>query len=1323
MAIFTTTTAVNADTFTSKAGGDTYNVNGPSAFVTVDQHARHGLNQNTSAIFGAINLSASLGGKWTFEGRYLRLIPYDTGTGNVPADGSTISQGSASGALIGVYDSLAVAPTAAGAAMPADGYILIRQWNGTYYAAGALTGIGANATGQDTVGWMEQVGQEGLGITLNRLNNGGVKLVNGAFYKVGVTGGSRSDTYQIPTNGVDQYHSGVLVGKAAPVNISSASWAAGVLTVNTSSAHGFSTGDEVIIEGALPYAYNTETEELSAITVVDSDTFTMPRTNDPGTYTSGGTTVAVEWYATTPSSALVATIGTEAERGKWCWISTAGVLRFGHDGTNSTGGFLPATGIPIYIPNVFLANATSAAKTVNSLAVSPNTRYTVTTTSAGELSIDRASISWRMNAINTPSVLDIRNSSIYTAMNITTNGTKAIFDTICVSSSVAHTNSVLVFTNSTQGATVSDSVFAAPTWGAANQGIFSPSTARGFTFDRCRFMSTGNKNVTSNYTVNGTTLDDCYFTDCTFLVGFVLLNQSSVVEFVNPTYLGASGGKTEVANSSNLFSIISKTSDVVIDGLSYGGISGVTQRGYIASITTGSSNVTLKNMADIASPLDVGGVGLTDVVCSRSGAVCTIPHTAHGYVNGETIVVDISDTSAIQPGPKVITYIDANNYSIACTNTGTLTPKLSFYYSAMTGVISGAAGVVNVTTQNINVIHNNQAPYITVTSNKDFIFENVYTEPRNPTLPTRAGANITEKSCSFGSGANAAIAAVYGTIFLDNFLRDTSTPNPTGLSWTRSGSTISVASPNHNITTGDIAQIYDSSVPAGALNGLASVTVIDSDNLSYVGAPSGTASGTLSYRVSDSRLSILMNEKNDDTTSYYTIGTASAGLTGSGTVSMPTIGDNRTWTMPNYIKGYNSFPNMLPYFLTLTNAQALAFDLTYDIDRGSGFSGTFKSLHVVRSGATGTSGTAVVTGLSSTTGLEVGAKVFGTGIADGAGILTVDSASQITLDTNHTDTVTGSLTFDYLPNEATLPADGFKLKVKIETVATNTTPITAINIPLTSTSTTRARLYPQEQAQTQEVNVTNLVIGSRIQLYDLTSATELANEIVTGTTFDWTDPAPYVADREVRIRLSYVSGTSAKEFVEAIIGTATNTDPILSYRASQVDDDVYNDNAIDGSAVTGVAIDDVDDLIEINTATRSAGQIYAYEMYWLFTSTGIAGDGERIEGVDQANYRVTNTEIKNVTTGPTVPVTITGGYMVDSTTGNSIDLVNTTGGTLFMAPDHVVPFATGSGVTAGDITDIAAAVWDETISGHLTAGTTGKSLKDAKDKSGLAAVT
>ena len=122
MATFTITTAVNIDSLAAKTGNDVYNING--GYLTVDQHSRFGTNQSTSATLGGITLSASLGGTIEFNSTLVRLIPYTAGGGVVPALGTAIVRGAASGKLLGVYSALNVAPTAAAAAMPATGFIL-----------------------------------------------------------------------------------------------------------------------------------------------------------------------------------------------------------------------------------------------------------------------------------------------------------------------------------------------------------------------------------------------------------------------------------------------------------------------------------------------------------------------------------------------------------------------------------------------------------------------------------------------------------------------------------------------------------------------------------------------------------------------------------------------------------------------------------------------------------------------------------------------------------------------------------------------------------------------------------------------------------------------------------------------------------------------------------------------------------------------------------------------------------------------------------------------------------------------------------------------
>lgn len=217
-----TITVTNANVFTftclgagaasgtiSLTAGDRYNINGGT--LTIDTDSRYGLNQGTATILDNITISPTLGGTLDIDARLVRLIPYNTGSGNVPAADTTITQGSASGKLIGVWSALNVEPTAAGAAMPASGYIKIRQWNSVAYTATTLVGITATATGPDVVGWIELVGNEASTISTPRL---GLCRIRGEWYNVGVTSATANQQFQLPASQALTYFPGVFIETA-----------------------------------------------------------------------------------------------------------------------------------------------------------------------------------------------------------------------------------------------------------------------------------------------------------------------------------------------------------------------------------------------------------------------------------------------------------------------------------------------------------------------------------------------------------------------------------------------------------------------------------------------------------------------------------------------------------------------------------------------------------------------------------------------------------------------------------------------------------------------------------------------------------------------------------------------------------------------------------------------------------------------------------------------------------------------------------------------------------------------------------------------------
>lgn len=185
----------------SKSGGsvnatlDSYTIsNGTTLLIDTDTYQC----ANHSTAFGSVDTVtfSGTGGKLKVDGTNVRVIPYNTGTGNVPAIGTTISQGGVSATLLGVWSGWQAEPTAAAAAMPASGYIKVKNKTGGDFAAGALTGIGASTTGADVVGWIEVRGADTATVTVPRL---GAFEVTGDWFELGTTNGTRGQVIPCPT--------------------------------------------------------------------------------------------------------------------------------------------------------------------------------------------------------------------------------------------------------------------------------------------------------------------------------------------------------------------------------------------------------------------------------------------------------------------------------------------------------------------------------------------------------------------------------------------------------------------------------------------------------------------------------------------------------------------------------------------------------------------------------------------------------------------------------------------------------------------------------------------------------------------------------------------------------------------------------------------------------------------------------------------------------------------------------------------------------------------------------------------------------------------
>lgn len=193
---------ITSDTFldggTARTANETWTINGGVLTVRTDTRWHANAPAAMTGSLGSITVSATLGGGVLLDARNVRWLAFNSGLGTVPAIGTTITQGAVSGYFLGVWANLTSAPTAVGAAMPATGFIKFREVTGGVFAAGALTGITANADGADVVGWIEVVQRQSSANIIPRL---GFFRTRGDWFEVGTTSGSAGQIIQIPTNG------------------------------------------------------------------------------------------------------------------------------------------------------------------------------------------------------------------------------------------------------------------------------------------------------------------------------------------------------------------------------------------------------------------------------------------------------------------------------------------------------------------------------------------------------------------------------------------------------------------------------------------------------------------------------------------------------------------------------------------------------------------------------------------------------------------------------------------------------------------------------------------------------------------------------------------------------------------------------------------------------------------------------------------------------------------------------------------------------------------------------------------------------------------
>jgi head-tail adaptor len=153
--------------------------------------------------------------------------------------------------------------------------------------------------------------------------------------------------------------------------------------------------------------------------------------------------------------------------------------------------------------------------------------------------------------------------------------------------------------------------------------------------------------------------------------------------------------------------------------------------------------------------------------------------------------------------------------------------------------------------------------------------------------------------------------------------------------------------------------------------------------------------------------------------------------------------------------------------------------------------------------------------------------------------------------------------------------------------------------------------------------ITNIVSGSRIQIYNVTTSTQLANAIVSGTSYiyNYTVGTQVSSGDTIRVRLTYQNGITAKKRFETSTIAGGSSFSVL---AQQTDDEVYNLIGLNGSLITEFTADYPN--VEVNVSdpdnSTSVDRLYAWWVANELSADGIEKFFGGIEAEDAANFKI-----------------------------------------------------------------------------------------------------
>ena len=558
MANQTVTTVVNYDdaSISGLLNGETITINGGS--VTVDADVRW--NQQ-AAVFGAVTLSATLGGSFLIDGTEIWEVPFSASSGNVPTQNALGSNGvtggtsAATGELTRVWATGSLDPATAGAAMPGTGFIKLRSKTGNFQNGETITlpgGATVTASGAGQRSWIHVVGlgvTSGTGgrLTIPRL---GTFEAEGDWYDLGTTDGNDDQTFQFP------------VADHCP-----AIW---IETAPSSGVY------EIWLNAGDRWA------------------------------TFGGA------------------VATGDKRGQYFGMdATTGVITIAAR-TGNTAGLKPASGCKVRIPNVIMSQAIAANYAANNMPTNSTFRYGFTTTSAGSVIMDKVSCNW-LALTSAAFEVDISNAGIASLVSFTNTGTTVTLNNVGIGLVNAEVVTPLTIATSYGGGTLTDvraarrlTLSAGTLFILVDTADFTLTRCRGDVFG----AATTNNPVASCSCFETTRAINTTMVDCVAVGGIGLDIQPGFgVSCTGLQFASRTIGTTQTTDTAAAISAGAGSTDVFIDGFSnFDGIANVHPYSNVILLATGMNGFEVRNVGTPVAPYNMGTANACGLVLSAGAS-------------------------------------------------------------------------------------------------------------------------------------------------------------------------------------------------------------------------------------------------------------------------------------------------------------------------------------------------------------------------------------------------------------------------------------------------------------------------------------------------------------------------------------------------------------------------------------------------------------------------------------------------------------------------------------------------------------------------------